>query len=111
VQACLTLIVAYLFAALIYAVATRVSAWPSGPLWDPSFQAPLLIALVSLVVCVLLVPFFQSGASQQVRGFAGCAIAFILAYATLHATHLADPDLPLHLVLEQAGSLRQRLGF
>jgi uncharacterized membrane protein len=111
VQVCVALIVAYLFAALIYALATRVSGWPSGPLWDPSFQTPLLIVLLSLVVCVLLVPLFQREASQQVRAFAGFSIAFILVYATLHATHLADPDLPLRLVLDQVGPLRQKLGF
>jgi hypothetical protein len=111
VQTLVAIVVAYVFTLLTYAVAGDLSRLPTGPLWDVSFQAPVFVVLIAVVVCVLLVPFFQREVSPQVRTFAGFAIAFIVAFAVLQSFHIADPAQPMRLLIARFDAYRKQFGL
>ncbi|MBD5634151.1 MAG: hypothetical protein IAI49_06695 [Candidatus Eremiobacteraeota bacterium] len=88
---------AYVAAAFVFLSLRHVTTMPHGPIWDPSFQAPLLFVLVVVALGALAVPFFASGSSLALRIFCGFAAAFLVAFAAsgTFGIDALDPNIPL----------------
>jgi hypothetical protein len=94
--------VAYLVAVFVYLVLIRVSELPHGQLWDESFRAPLAFGLIVAATAVILLPYFQKEWDKGLRMFSIFTAVFLLGFASLSASGIVDPKLPLTLISRYA---------
>ncbi len=103
---------AYFSAALVYLTLVHISELPRGPLWDVSFQGPFLFVMLVVVVCVLVIPFFQKEWDPALRTFTMFAAIFMIAYAIFRNSGYIDPDLPMQFLLTHVvAPLRRLIGY
>lgn len=111
-QALALVVVAYLVAVFLFTALVRVSELPHGPLWDDSFRAPLAFVLIMGATILLLLPYFDRENDRGLRTFSIMSALFLLAFASLSTTGIADPKLPLtFLDTYVVQPLRHRFGF
>ncbi len=104
--------VAYLVAVFVYLVMIRLSELPHGQLWDESFRSPLAFILVIAATVVILLPYFQKEWDKGLRIFSIFTAVFLLGFASLSASGIADPKFPLMLISRYAiEPLRHLLKF
>jgi len=97
-QTLVLLTTSYLVAVFTYLVIIRMSEAPQGPLWDDSFRSPLAFVLVVVAAVALLIPYFQKEWDRGMRLFSITSAFFLLAFASLSTTHIADPKIPLKVI-------------
>ncbi len=90
--------VAYVVAVFSYLVLAHMSEMPHGPLWTDEFRGPLLFVMIVAVAVVFLIPYFQREWDRGMRTFSIFSALFLLAFASLSATRIVDPSVPLRLV-------------
>ena len=106
------LAVAYVVAVFIYLVLVRLSELPHGRLWDDSLRAPFAFVLIVATTIVIMIPYFQKEWDKGLRMFSIYTALFLLGFATLSASGLVDPKLPLTFVSKYAiEPLRHLLKF
>jgi len=91
----LVVVTAYLVALSTFLIVVHLSELPSGPLWDDSFRSALVFVLVVAAAVVILIPYFQKEWDRGTRLFSILAAFFLLAFASLNKTGIADPKTPL----------------
>lgn len=101
-QSLALVISAYLVAVFGYLVIVRLSELPRGPLWDESFRAPLAFVLIVGSATALMIPYFQKEWDAGLRTFSILSALFLVAFASLSSTHIADPKIPLTLITTYA---------
>lgn len=90
--------VCYIVAVFVYLVLIRISELPHGRLWVDSFRAPLAFVLIVAATVVIMIPYFQKELDRGIRTFSIFTALFLLVFATLSSTGLADPKIPLTLI-------------
>ena len=89
---------AYVVAVFVYLVLIRISKLPQGALWDDAFRAPLAFVLIVGATVVIMIPYFQKEWDKGLRMFSIFTALFLLAFASLSSTGIADPQIPLTLI-------------
>ncbi len=88
----------YIVGVFVYLVLIRLSELPHGQLWADEFRAPLAFVLIVATTVIILIPYFQKEWDRNVRMFSIFTALFLLAFATLSTTGLADPKIPLNFI-------------
>lgn len=97
-QSLVVVATSYLIGVFTYLVIVALSAMPNGPLWDDGFRAPLAFLLVVIAAAALMIPYFHKEWDRGARSLSIFSALFLLAFASLSSTHIADPKIPLNLI-------------
>ncbi len=96
-------LIAYVLSAFAYLLLEHISRLPRGPLWDVSFQAPFLFVMLTIVVILLAVPYFNKEWDRGLRTFSLFAAIFLIAFAIFRQSTNTpfNPDIPLEFFMDK----------